>query len=71
MKITVVGTPEECAALQQVLTGGAKLDTNVNVEIVAIQTIVVVEPPPKVPLVLINGGLNDRKQRAIELPRLS
>lgn len=68
MKITVEGTPEECDALRNVLTGAAKLDDKVEIEVVAIET--VTEPPPKVPFVLINGGLCDRKQRAIELPKL-
>ena len=70
MKITVEGTPEECAALQQVLSDGAKLDANLKVDIVAIETIVVVEPSPKVSLVLINGGLGDRKRQTVELPKL-
>lgn len=68
MKITVEGTPEECDALRDVLNGAAKLDDKVDIELTVIET--VVEPPPKVPLVLINGGLRDPIQRAIELPRL-
>ncbi len=69
MKITVEGTPDECNALRNVLTGAAKLDNKVEIELTAIET--VVEPLPKAPLVLINGGLSDRKQRAIELPRFT
>lgn len=69
MKITVEGTPEECDALRNVLTGVAKLDDKVEIEVIPIET--VLEPLPKVPLVLINGGLGDRKQRAIELPKLT
>lgn len=68
MKITVEGTPEECDALRDVLIGVTRLDYNVVLEVTAVET--VVAPPPKVPLVLINGGLCDRKQRAIELPKL-
>ena len=68
MKITVEGTPKECEALRNVLTGAAKLDDKMEIEMTAIET--VVEPHPKIPLVLINGGLSSRKQRAIELPKL-
>jgi hypothetical protein len=67
MKITVEGTPEECDTLLNVLRGVKKLDNKLEVEVVAIET--VVEPAPRVPLVLINGGLGDRKQRVIELPK--
>lgn len=69
MKITVEGTPEECNALQKVLMGATKLDAKVEIELTTIET--VLEPPPKVPFVLINGGLRDRKPRVIELPKLN
>lgn len=69
VKITVEGTPEECDALRNILTGAAKAGDKVEIELTVIETVTV--PPPKVPLVLINGGLSDRKQRAIELPKLN
>lgn len=68
MKITVEGTPEECNALRDVLIGLNKSDTNVQIEVITVET--VASPPPKVPLVVINGGLASRQQRAIELPNL-
>ena len=68
MKVTVEGTPEECEALRKVLTGAAKLDDKLELEVATIET--VIAPQLKIPLVLINGGLNKRQQRAIELPKL-